>query len=141
VLVDKSLEVVVIAGPCDTDEVDFTGEFLCCCLDRGSFTIAAASSGRPEPEQGRLAGQRGSINFAATDQRCAELQRGRCDHDIVSGGRVGSCGLGGRRFGGRRFGDWRFGDWRFGDWRFGDWNVGDENLGCRLSRRCGAVIG
>jgi hypothetical protein len=74
VLVDKPLEIVVIAGPCDTDEVDCTGEFLCCCLDRGSFTVASASSGRPKPEQRRLASQRCSINLAAADQRCGELQ-------------------------------------------------------------------
>jgi hypothetical protein len=67
VLVDESLEVVVIAGPCDTDEVDCASEFLCCCLDRGSFTVAGASSGGPEPEQRRLASQRRSINFAAAD--------------------------------------------------------------------------
>ena len=74
VLVDESLEVVVITGPCDTDEVDFTGEFLCCCLDRGSFAVAGASSGRPKPEQRWLAGQGGGIEFAAADQRCGELQ-------------------------------------------------------------------
>jgi hypothetical protein len=74
VLVDESLKAVVIAGPCNADEVDFASEFLCCCLDRGSFTITAASSGRPEPEQRRLASQGGSINLAAADQRCGELQ-------------------------------------------------------------------
>jgi hypothetical protein len=121
VLVDESLKVVVIAGPCDTDEVDCAGEFLCCCLDRGSFTIAGASSGRPKPEQCGLAGQGGSIKFAAADQRCGELQGGRRGHNVISGGRVASGRLGGCRFGGCRFGDW--------------------NVGCGLSCHCGAVIG
>ena len=54
VLVDESLEGIVVTGPCDSDEVDRVAEFLCCRLDRGGFTIALASSGSPEPKHGGL---------------------------------------------------------------------------------------
>ena len=50
--------------------------FDCCLLDRGGFTIAGASSGSPEPEHRRLAGQGGGVEVAAADEWGAELQRG-----------------------------------------------------------------
>ena len=45
VLVDEALVAVVVAGPCDADEVDLVTEFLCCRLDRGGFCVAGGSSG------------------------------------------------------------------------------------------------
>ena len=50
VLVDELLERVVVAGPRHADEVGRILELLGCLLDRGGFTVAPASSGRPEPE-------------------------------------------------------------------------------------------
>jgi hypothetical protein len=54
VLVDEPLVRVLRAGPCDADEVDLVLELDACRLDRGGFTVAGASSGRPEPERRRF---------------------------------------------------------------------------------------
>lgn len=51
--IDEVLERVVAAGPGDADEVGGSGELSGDLLDRGGFTIADASSGRPEPQHGR----------------------------------------------------------------------------------------
>ena len=80
--------VIVAAGPRDTDEVRRVGHLLGDLLDRGGFTVADASSGRPEPEHGRLVGQRRRVHLAATDERCPELQRGRNGDRLCGRGRL-----------------------------------------------------
>ena len=126
--VDERLEVAVVAGPCDTDEVGGLLELLGCLLDRGGFTVADASSGGPEPEQCRLVGDGRTVELAAADEGRRELQRSgygdrfigglgvarrRCRRvdgrlrRVVRGG-FGGSGIAGRRLG-RRRGDDRSG--------------------------------
>jgi hypothetical protein len=97
VTVDEVLEVVVGAGPCDADEVDLVCELRCDLLDRGGFTVADASSGRPEPERRRHPGDRGTVEGATADEGSAELQDVRHDHRI--GGSWCRCVVGRRRVG------------------------------------------
>jgi hypothetical protein len=93
--VDEVLEVVVTAGPRDADEVDLACELRCDLLDRGGFTVADASSGRPEPEGGRCPGDRSTVEGSTADQWGAELQDVGDDRCIV--GSLRRCVVGGRR--------------------------------------------
>ena len=66
VLVDKVLERLVIARPCDANEIDPSGPLGCCCFDRSSFCVTDASSGRPEPECRRTSGAFSAYELAST---------------------------------------------------------------------------
>jgi hypothetical protein len=72
VLVDEALVRLLRAGPRDADEVDLVLVLDACRLDRGGFTIARASSRRPEPERCRFPREFGGIELAATDERAGE---------------------------------------------------------------------
>ena len=78
VLVDETLVRLLGAGPCDTDEVDLILILDTCFLDRGGFTVADASSGRPEPERHGTGAVLGTHELAPADQWRRELQRRRC---------------------------------------------------------------
>lgn len=84
-LVDEPLKRVIVTSPCDSDEVDGVTELDCCLLDRGSFAIASASSGSPEPEHRGLASQGCGVEVATTDEWGAELQHRRGGGGITFG--------------------------------------------------------
>lgn len=110
VTVDEVLEGVLGPGPGDTDEVDLICITEGDLFDRRGFTIADASSGRPEPERRGLVAERLGVEFTSTHQRSGEVQdsgrgvaaalpaiagcRGRCVGRTVSGtvGRIAAAG-------------------------------------------------
>ena len=61
VLVDEALEGCVVTGPCNADEVDLAVPSLSGSLDRSCFSVADASSRRPEPEHDRPPSDGGTI--------------------------------------------------------------------------------
>lgn len=75
VLIDEPLKRFVIARPGDPDELDGLCPTCTCRFDRSGFSIAHASSGRPEPERNRSAGVCGPVELAAADQRRTKGQR------------------------------------------------------------------
>ena len=74
VLVDELLKVGVVARPCDTDELHGPCPALACRFDRSGFTVADASSGRPEPQHDRFPRHRRPIEFSAPDERGPKVQ-------------------------------------------------------------------
>ena len=75
--VDEVLERRLIAGPGNAIEVDLAGPLLACRFDRSGFTIADASSRRPEPERDRTTGDGRPVELSATDEGRSEPQRFR----------------------------------------------------------------
>jgi hypothetical protein len=77
VTLDEVVERIVAADPGDADEVGLTRPAFACLLDRGGFTIAGASTRRPEPEHGGCAGDRRTVERAAANEWRRELQQFR----------------------------------------------------------------
>ena len=74
-LVDESLERGIVARPRNADEVDLANPLLCCCFDRRSFCVARTSSGGPEPKSRRQPGPICTVELAAANEWCGELQQ------------------------------------------------------------------
>ena len=72
VLVDEALEGCVVTRPCDADEVDLAIPPLSGSFDRSCFSVADASSRRPEPEHDRPPSDRGTIEGTPADKRGGE---------------------------------------------------------------------
>ena len=73
-------EVDVLVGvtrPRDPDELDLSVPSLLGLLDRGGFTVAGRSPGRPEPEQHGPTGVLTHLDLGAVEQPGAEVERGR----------------------------------------------------------------
>jgi hypothetical protein len=87
VLVDEVLERPLVTRPGDADEVDGSRPTFACRFDRSGFTVADASSGRPEPEHDRTFGVFVPIEDTASDQRRAEIQRRWGGRPVVDGRR------------------------------------------------------
>ena len=74
VFVDESLERGIVAVPRDPDELHPAGPPLACRFDRRGFMVAGHSSGRPEPQQHRLARVLRQIDGASSNLRRDERQ-------------------------------------------------------------------
>ena len=84
VLVDEPLKVVVTAEPRNADKINLAGPPDTGRLDRGGFSIARASSGRPKPHRNSSARVLGEVQRPATQERRSEpkdfgrLRRTKC---------------------------------------------------------------
>lgn len=84
VAVDEAVERVGVAVPGNTDELSLLSPLLARRLDRGGFVLAGASTGRPEPQCDRIAGERAEVESAATHQRSVEVERRRGGHRVAA---------------------------------------------------------
>lgn len=74
---DEVIECVVVACPCDSDELDFAVPLLVGRFDRSGFLFAGASSGCPKPEYGRSHGEHGAVELGTGCKGFGELQQVR----------------------------------------------------------------